>query len=382
MELTQIPPTKLVPHEKNAHSELRGIDTLAQATGREIERVQQSLTLHTLPEQVQQAAHAGEVDLAAAAALTEFAHDPKAIERIMKKGGGHWSYQHLIAEERHRQDTRDMLERLKAELVLAGVKVTPRPKFLTEGGAAVLLEQLVDTDGNPVDVEQVKANAGFAAYINRDYGARAVFYCPDPAAVGLRPAPNSSAAQRAEREARDAEINARHEVWEAATGVRTNFLLSKYGTAKGAKTLFRPALAELAGTSMSLPHNEYAELADTLCGCPVRELPENAGMDRLTRATVARWLAHAEKSLTELARGYWGDLDHGLRYLNLLVAEGYELADVETQLHESITDRRADEAEEEEGDEGPGPDAAVYIAADSVPDHDGELAEADDFVAA
>ncbi|MEU5157367.1 ParB/RepB/Spo0J family partition protein [Glycomyces sp. NPDC021274] len=489
MELTQIPPANLVPHQKNAHSELRGIDALAQtveylgiieplvvlpadedgnhtivaghrrhaaalqvgletvpcvvvddpgaadqlvtmlvenlhrddltvleeaqtyqqltlleweperiarATGRDLDRVQQSLTLHQLPEQVQQAAHTGEVDLVSAAALTEFAHDPKVIERIMKKAGGHWSVQHLIAEERHRQQTKDTLDRLKAELVLAGVKVTPRPKFLTEGGTAVPLHHLVDAEGEPVDPEWVKSEPGFAAYINRDYGAKAEYYCPDPAAVGLRPAPGSSAGHRAEREARDAEIEARREAWEAATGVRTDFLLAKYGTAKGAKPLFRLALAELASTSMNLPHDEYADLADALCGCPIRELPQNAGLDRLTRATVARWLVHAEKNLIGLARGYWGDLEHALSYLDLLVAGGYELAEVEAQLHESITARLAGEAEgdeaekgDENDDEGPGPDAAVYVAADAedvadaASDHNADVeAETDDLVTA
>ena len=264
MELTQIPPANLVPHENNAHSELRGIDALAQtvaylgiieplvvlpadekgnhtivaghrrhaaatqvgletvpcvvvddpgaadqlvtmlvenlhrddltvleeastyqqlalldweperiarATGRDLDRIQQSLTLHQLPEHVQQAAHAGQVDLVSAAALAEFAHEPKVIERIMKKAGGHWSVQHLIAEERHRQATKDTLDRLKAELVLAGVKVTPRPDFHSEGCTAVRLEHLVDAEGNAVDPEAVKSEPGFAAYINRDYGA-------------------------------------------------------------------------------------------------------------------------------------------------------------------------------------------------------------------
>lgn len=326
-------------------------ERIARATGRDLERVQQSLTLHKLPEQVQQAAHSGQVDLVSAAALTEFAHDPKVIERIMNKAGGHWSIQHLIAEERHRQQTKDTIDRLKAELVLAGVKVTPRPKFATEGGTAVLLHHLVDADGNPVDPEAVKCEPGFAAYINRDYGAKAEFYCPDPAAVGLHPAPGSSAANRAERQALDAEAEARREAWEAATGVRTDFLLSQYSTAKGAKTLFRPALRELASTSMRLPYNEYAELADALCGCPIRELPENAAIDRLTRAAVARWLARSEENLSGLVLSRWGDLEHALAYLDLLVAEGYELAEVESEIHQTITARLAEEDEDEDEDE-------------------------------
>jgi ParB/RepB/Spo0J family partition protein len=461
VELTQIPPAQLIPHENNAHSELRGIDALAQtveylgiieplvvlaadeegrhtivaghrrhaaavqvgletvpcvvvddpgagdqlvtmlvenlhrddltlleeaqtyqqltlldweperisqATGRDLDRVQHSLTLRKLPEQIQEAANAGEVDLVSAATLTEFAHDPKAIERIMKKGGGHWGYKHAIAEERARQSTKDELDRLKAELVLAGVKVTPRPKFASEGGTAILIEHLVDADGNSVDVEQVKSELGFAAYINRDYTPKPVFYCPDPATVGLQPAPDTWAALNADREALQAEETARRTAWEVATAVRREFLLARFGNVKGAKRLFRPALRALAGTRMNMPFNELREFADAVCGCPIDQIPENAGLDRLTRATIARWLARCEDNLKDSAFGRWGNFEHALSYLDLIVAEGYELAEIEVQLHQSITDTLAAEAdddededeqedESEEGNDAPEPEA-------------------------
>lgn len=462
MELTQIPPARLVPHENNAHAELRNIDALAQtveylgiieplivlpanddgshtivaghrrhaaaiqvgletvpcvvvddpgaadqlvtmlvenlhrddltlleeastyqqlalldwepekiarATGREVERVQQSLTLHQLPEQIQDAANTGEVDLVSAAALTEFTHDPKAIERIMKKGAGYWGYQHAIADERARQQKRHELEVLKAELVLEGVKVTPRPKFVNEGGAAVLVDNLVDADGDPVDVEQVKSEAGFAAYINRDYAPKAVYYCPDPEAVGLRPAPGTYEADRAERESLEAEAAARRDAWEAATIVRREFLLSRFGNAKGAKRLFRPALRALAGSRMNMPLGAFSEFADAVCGCPIREIPENAGLDRLTRATVARWLAHSEDNLKDSAFGRWGDFQGALAYLDLLVTEGYELAEIEAHLHQAITDSLTEEDEEHEGredDEEPEPAAAEELETATV----------------
>ncbi|SDD87460.1 ParB/RepB/Spo0J family partition protein [Glycomyces harbinensis] len=444
MELTQIPPAHLVPHENNAHSELRGIDALAQtieylgiieplvvlpadedgrhtivaghrrhaaatqvgletvpcvvvddpgagdqlvtmlvenlhrddltvleeaqayqqltlldwqperiarATGREVERVQQSLTLHQLPEHVQQAANAGEIDLVAAATMHEFVHDPKAIDRIMKKGAGYWGYQHAIADERTRQENQHALEVLKAELVLAGVKVTARPKFASEGGTAVLVEHLVDADGNPVRAEAVQSEPGFAVYINRDYQPKPVTYCPDPAAVGLRPAPDTWEARNADREALEAEAAARRAAWEAATVVRREFLLAQYGNAKGAKKLLRPALRDLAGTRMNMPLGEFSEFADALCGCPIRELPETAGMDRLTRAAVGRWLAHCEANLKDSAFGSWGDFEHALRYLDLIVADGYELADIEAQLHQSITDALTEDDTEPDGED-------------------------------
>ncbi|MEV3934386.1 hypothetical protein AB0K52_00180 [Glycomyces sp. NPDC049804] len=309
--------------------------------------MRQSLSLRQLPEEIQQAANAGDVDLASAAAMTEFAHDPKAVARIMKKGAGYWGFKHAIADERSRQEKKQALEVLKAELVLAGVKVTPRPKFASEGGAAVRVADLVDADGEPVDAEAVKAEPGFAVYINRDYQPEPVVYCPDPASVGLRSAPETWEARKAEREALDAEKAAQRAAWEAATAVRREFLIAQYGNVKGAKRLFRPALRDLAGTRTNMPLGEYSELAEALCGCPIREIPENAGMDRLTRVTVARWLAHCEDNLLSSISGFWSDLEEARRYLDLIAADGYELADIETKLHESITARLAEELAEE-----------------------------------
>ncbi|KPC76915.1 hypothetical protein ADL26_04390, partial [Thermoactinomyces vulgaris] len=191
------------------------------------------------------------------------------------------------------------LDRLKAELVLAGVKLTARPKFAHEGGTAIQVDHLVDAEGHPVDMEAVRSEPGFAAFINRDYEPKPVYYCPDPAAVGLRPAPDTWAARNADREALKAEAAARRAAWEAATAVRREFLVARFGNVKGAKRLFRPALRELARTGIAMPFNAFRELADTICGCPIDQIPENAGLDRLTRAVVARWLARNEDNLND-----------------------------------------------------------------------------------
>ncbi|WP_199042653.1 ParB/RepB/Spo0J family partition protein [Glycomyces salinus] len=369
--------------EAKAYEQLALLDwepeRIAKATGRDLERVRHSLTLRKLPDPVQQAADAEQIDLAAAAALTEFAHDPKALERIMKKGGGHWGYKHAIADEQARQATKDRIERLKAELVLAGVKVTARPTFVSEGGTAMRAEHLVDANGDPVDVEAVKTEPRFAAYISRDYYTpAAVVYCADPTAAGLRPAPDTYEAARAEREARHTEIEARRAAWESATGVRHEFLTGRFATAKAAKGLFRPALRDLAGSHMSMPAHDVRDLADAICGCPIDDLPENAGLDRLTRATVARWLADAEDNLRVAAFGRWGDFQRALAYLDLLVAEGYELAEIESEIHRAITealaeedDSEADEVsadEDDEDDEEPEPEGESLA---EVPDERG-----------
>lgn len=375
-----------VTEEARAYEQLALLDwepeRIAKATGRDLERVRHSLTLRKLPEPVQQAADAEQIDLVSAAALTEFAHDPKALERIMKKGLGHWGYRHAIADEQRRQSAKDQVERIKAELVLAGVKVTARPKFVSEGGTAVRAEHLVDADGQPVDVEALKTQPGFAAYINRDYTPTAVVYCADPEAAGLRPAPDTYEAASAEREARNAELEARRAAWEAATGVRCEFLTGRFATARAAKRLFRPALRDLAGTRMSMPGHDLRDLADALCGCPIDDLPANAGLDRLTRATVARWLADAEDNLRAAAFGRWSDFERARAYLDLLVAEGYELADIEVQLHQSITEALTDENEDEADDTSPDeeddeePEPGHDSSAD-VPDEDDSDADPD-----
>lgn len=41
---------------------------------------------------------------------------------------GGWGLRHAIAEERAKRERRDAVERLRAELTLAGVRIVPRPR--------------------------------------------------------------------------------------------------------------------------------------------------------------------------------------------------------------------------------------------------------------
>jgi hypothetical protein len=102
-------------------------------------------------------------------------------------------------------------------------------------------------------------------------------------------------------------------------------------------------------------HFELREFTDTICGCRLRELPANAGMDRLTRATVARWLADREHNLTQTTCSRWSDHQKAVDYLELLTAEGYELAPVEAQLHHdliaALNEHEDDDHDDENTDE-------------------------------
>jgi len=327
---------------------------IATVTGRSVEHVQSSLALRKLPDAVQQAADAGQMDLAAAASLTEFADDPKVLDRILKKADSHWGIEHAISDERRKRDRKDESARLKAQLTLDGVTVTGKPAGIGYTGTAVHAADLLDADGNPVDPEQVKTKSGFAAYVDTEgyYSSpRVVVYCYDPAAYGYTPRSGTQAANTAEREQRQALREAREAALEAAAEVRWSFLRERYGTAKTAKPLARQALHALVTTSLRLPGGREAELAATLAGAEVHDLPANASIDRLQRAAVARWIAYQEGNLRSAAwNGYNALAADAVAYLDQLLADGYALAEIEQDVYDAATEQIALAAAQEEAD--------------------------------
>ncbi|WP_199042659.1 hypothetical protein [Glycomyces salinus] len=58
-----------------------------------------------------------------------------------------------------------------------------------------------------------------------------------------------------------------------------------------------------------------------------------------------------DDNLKAPAIGCWGDCQQTLDYLGLTVTEGYKLAEIESRLHQPITDAHAEEADGGEADE-------------------------------
>jgi ParB/RepB/Spo0J family partition protein len=337
------------------------VEAIAAAVVQPPERIRGALAVQRLAgssrEAALQAADDGTLDLADAAALSEFT-DPKAVERIISRGKG-WGFTHAVAEERAKQDRRTAAERLKAELVLAGARITTRPKNFGYGSREVEASTLLNTDGNRVDPQQAMTRPGFAVFVDAQASPpRSVVYCTDPDEWGYtrtRPTSYVSPAIAEAREREQTERTARAQALTVAAGVRRDFLATTWGTAKGAKALqhhaMRQAMTDPA--TISVPNGDATgDLLTRLAGCDL-EAAATAGPDRLTRILVARWLTAAEVNLEDhIARRSWrAQQGAALSYMNLLTTHGYVLSDAEQHLHDDLTTATADQEPEQDPDE-------------------------------
>ncbi|GAB1690709.1 ParB/RepB/Spo0J family partition protein [Krasilnikovia sp. M28-CT-15] len=345
-------------------------ERIAKVRHTSAERVRQSLTLRSLPQQAQDAADDGTLTLDDAAALAEFADQPAAMTRILKATGSPWGVRHAIASERSKQQYTTAKERAKAELILAGVKVTSKPKGWPYQGPAAA-KDLVDADGQPLDVEEVRTRPGFAAFVDRDGDtARAVVYCTDPAEWGYTRRSTAVASgthglsddERADRERAQQQRALLREGMQVAASVRAEFYKQTYGTARAARQLFVEALRDAVSDS-PLRFGDVDGLYAALGGADT-EAVAGAKEDRLRRCLVARWVCAHERNLGHVAAGQdWAfDADAAVFWLDQLVADGYTLSDAETTLYEALTTaddedgnddtREADDDEVEDEDAG------------------------------
>ena len=370
-----------VSEEAEAYYQLTLLDWTPEAIAKvraiPLPAVQQSLRLRQLPAAAAAAVDNGTMTLTESAALDQLADDPKALDRVLAAGAG---YKHVLATELAKRATAKAVAVAKAELVLAGVPITNKPKGFGSTSTEVAARMLVDADGNRLDPATVRTKPGFAAFVEKSPfgGAETVVYCKDPEAWGYHRytpsyGPTLSAeelARRAERERRRAEHLAALQV---AAGVRRDFVREHYGSAKAARGLFPDALRQVVTGAHDLEFDDVDGLYTALGGTS-DDVLATAGIDRLTRALVARWICAHERNLGLAASDYPGDADAQAAafWYERLTADGYTLADAETILLDSLTnpDRTHDEDEhdDEEDDEEDGPDEDAEDAEDA--EHD------------
>ena len=318
-------------------------------------KVKQSLALRTLPEAAREAADTGALTLDDAAVMAEFTDQPAAMNRILKSASG-WGFRHAVATERSKQTYAAAKEKVKAELVLAGVKITPKPKGWGYESKATEASRLVDADGNRLDVAEVRTRPGFAAWIDKiGDAARAVVYCTDPEEYGykVRAVVNRytsplSEQEQAVREQAEQEKAAFLEALTVASGVRAEFYRRTYNATKMIKELFERALYE----AVVSPGGFFQDVDDLYAGLGGVQGDALAAAKEglLRRCLVAKWIIRNEANLRQAERdGYnYLDDDAAAAWLDRLVTDGYVLSDAETQLRQSIA---ADEADEDDADE-------------------------------
>jgi ParB family chromosome partitioning protein len=331
-------------------------DQIAAFTTRPVEHVRAAIRLTRMPTAAQKAADTGVLTLEDAAVLADFSTDPGLVEKVLKRGAGGWGLKHAIADAQQKLQAAEAMERCKAELVLAGVKVVKPPKGWPYGEQQmVLAKELQDTDGNPLDPEQIRTRPGFAAILTRPYGGtepKVEIVCTDPQAWGYAPAAGTSLHAQAEREAEVAARGAFVEEFATATQVRWQFLAEAYGSAKAARAVYLHALRAVVADpdAIKYPAPRLDELAVRLAGTAITaEIAVGAGIDRLTRMLVARWLCAAEANLVRcVTRTGWDTAPPAaVGYLDLLVAAGYVLSDAETTVRHDLANPATDDGDED-----------------------------------
>ncbi|WFE47585.1 ParB/RepB/Spo0J family partition protein [Verrucosispora sp. WMMD1129] len=370
-----------------AQLELFGLDPsqIAKRTGRSYKHVHDSLRLVTLGEKATAAADAGRLTLDDVAELQEFEDDPQTLEKILKDVDSSWGIKHKAGEERRKRTVKEAVAALRAELESAGVTIVKKPKDGWPYNCQMArLDQLATADGESIDSETVKALDGYGALIEERWDtAEAVIVCLDPEAHGFKRTGHSYWKSPAEIAAKEAAEKAREErrerLKEAAT-VRRKFLVEKYGSAKGAKTLLVDAMRLAVVAPGFLAHHVDEDLIRDVAG---GELDDGltAGQDRLNRLLVARMIGAQEYNAGEAALGRWVKRQDLIApWLTRLEADGYELSDAEaawrTALIAEEEERRREEAEEEaerlrhEAEEEDDEDGVPDVVDVHLPEHD------------
>jgi ParB/RepB/Spo0J family partition protein len=356
--------------EAEAYHQLTLLDWTPEAIAKvravPVNAVQQSLKLRQLPAAAVTAVDNGTLTLKESADLDKLTDDPKALARVLNAGSG-YSFKHALAGELSKRYAAKAVAVAKAELVLAGVQITSKPKGFGYASTEVDARHLADADGNRLDPATVQTMPGFAAFVEKvGSGANTVVYCKDPAAWGytrFKPShvPGLSAeelALRAERERARAEQLAALQV---AADVRHAFIREHYGPAKAAKVLFPHALREEL-TGVHRVHYADVDGLYAALGGTGDEVLATAGEDRLRRALVARWVCAHERNLAFTTQEDAWALDRRavVFWYERLAADGYPLADAEAILLDSFTNPGTthDEDEDDEDEDSTAGDGA------------------------
>ncbi|MEV0427872.1 ParB N-terminal domain-containing protein [Micromonospora sp. NPDC050495] len=348
-----------------AQLELFGLDVaeIARRTGRAQKHVQSALKLTKLGEAATAAADAGKLSLDDVAELAEFEDDPKVMEKILKDVGSGWGIKHKAQEERRKRSVKEAVAALTAELTEAGVKIVKKPKEWPYNCQMARVDQLQTADGGEIDPEAVKALDGYGALVEERYEkAEVIIVCLDPEAHGYKRTGHSyykSPAEIAAKEALERETEERRDRLRAAASVRRRFLVEKYGSAKGAKSLLVEAMRFAVVWPDFLQHRLDHELVKGLCGGELTE-GVTAGQDRLNRLLVTRLVCAQEHNVEQVADGRWSaHADLIVPWLNRLEEDGYELSDAEREWR---TTRIADEEERKRGEAEEEAEALAYEA--------------------
>ncbi|MEU7906399.1 ParB N-terminal domain-containing protein [Actinoplanes sp. NPDC049118] len=333
---------------------------VADARRMDVGQVRTAVKARTLPATAQRALNQGTLTLEQAHALEEFADDPDAERRLLDKLDNEYGFKHELSRLRDKRTYARNRELAKARLVLDSVDVTPKPRGFGYDSTAVPADLLVDADGQPVDIEAVRTEPGFHAFVEKDGGqARTVVYCDDPDARGYTRREPTPAAHHglspehiAAKELEEQRAKELQERLELAAQVRHDFILATFGTAKGARALFVPALRTATLGKAMGRSADLEELYRSLGGSDNDTL-QSAGEDRLRRSLVAKYICALEYNLLAAtgSRRYWLDVEAAVGWYDELRRRKYPLTDDEQELYQSWKADLTPDDEDEDGEE-------------------------------
>jgi ParB family transcriptional regulator, chromosome partitioning protein len=91
---------------------------------------------------------------------------------------------------------------------------------------------------------------------------------------------------------------------------------------------------------------------DAIARTSIEQYAATAGVDRLTRMVVARWIGGQDHNLKLVCADRWSaDRSRAGRYLDRLIEAGYQLSDAERAVHNLCEQAEPDGDDEDEPDE-------------------------------
>lgn len=354
--------TNLTPAEEAAaYAQLAAFDltptAIAKRTGRTSKKVRDALALHALPEQVKGRVANDTMTLDEAAAIAEFADDPKAHARLLKAADSGHGLKYAIADERHRKDKKQRTAAAKATLSEQGIKVVGAPKGWPYYCKDARVTDLALADGvTRYSIDTHADCPGHAAFVDQD--GQPVFICRDPDEHGhtrLNRTNFVTPDEAARREADAVQQQERADALAVAATVRREFLRTLLRQAKTPVDFHRACLLIWFGYSLDTNREHPALVADLLgitrdadghLGSAYMKRLDSSGENRLWQHPVAHAAALAETNLDRAASGRsWGYRPRlTAEWLDLLTALGHERSPVEQAVYDEAVAAANDEA--------------------------------------
>ncbi|HEY3630588.1 MAG TPA: ParB/RepB/Spo0J family partition protein [Jatrophihabitantaceae bacterium] len=276
-----------------------------------------------------------------AAAVAEFDDQPETVKALVASAkSSEGEFAHCLQRARDEREEAAKVTALTAELAAAGVSIIDRPRHDERDTHPI--DNLADDKGKPLAAAGHAACPGHAAYIGRDWrGVRPVYVCTQVKTAGHRDRYSSSGrpagtpmtdAEKQERR----QVLANNKAWKSAETVRRAFLtklLARKAAPKGSATYVAGELGRgihEIRRGMERSHHLAAELLG-LDPAKGRDVIAASAADATDARAQVLALAVVLGDIEEAtSTDTWRhSSDTVRRYFAFLVANGYELADVE-----------------------------------------------------